>query len=63
VYPRVARLREVAAHVAAEVASKCFEMDGVATGGAAPGKNKQSRERLVALAKKSMYDPAYRCYM
>jgi hypothetical protein len=53
----------VAAHVAAEVASKCFEMDGVATGGAAPGKNKQSRERLVALAKKSMYDPAYRCYM
>ena len=63
VYPRVARLREVAAHVAAKVASKCFEMDGVATGSATPGKNKQSHERLVALAKKSMYDPAYRCYM
>jgi malic enzyme len=62
VYPRVARLREVAAHVAAKVASKCFEMDGVATG-SSPGKNKQSHERLVALAKKSMYDPAYRCYM
>lgn len=62
VYPRTARLREVAAHVAAKVAAKCFEMDGVATANA-PGKNKQSHERLVALAKKSMYDPAYRSYM
>ena len=61
VYPRVARLREVAAHVAAKVASKCFEMDGVAT--STPGKDKQSHDRLVALAKKSMYDPVYRSYM
>ena len=43
VYPRVARLREVAAHVAAEVASKCFEMDGVATGGAAPEEQAEPR--------------------
>lgn len=64
VYPRVAKLREVAANVAAKVAAKCFEMDAVATNAnGAPGKNNMSHERLVSLAKKQMYDPAYRCYM
>ena len=63
VSPRVARLREVAAHVAARVASKCFEMDGVATGSAAPGKNKQSRGRGGARPNKTNYAPPGRCYM
>lgn len=60
-YPRMARIREVSAHVAAKVKAKCHEMQGVATT-PTTGK-KMTHEQLVALAKKHMYNPQYRCYM
>ena len=60
-YPRMARIREVSARVAAKVKAKCHEMQGVATT-PTTGK-KMTHEQLVRLAKKHMYNPQYRCYM
>lgn len=61
-YPRAARAREVAAHVAARVAAKCHEM-GNAAGGAPPGGKKMTHQKLVEYAKSRMWDPSYRSYM
>ena len=58
VYPRMAKIREVSAMVAARVAMKCHEM-GVAS---IPGKPPSSAKMLTD-AKRLMYNPAYRCYM
>ncbi|ACO69391.1 malic oxidoreductase mitochondrial precursor [Micromonas commoda] len=58
VYPRMAKIREVSAMVAARVAMKCHEM-GVAS---IPGKPPSSA-KMLADAKRLMYNPAYRCYM
>lgn len=57
VYPRISQIREVSARVAARVAGKSYEM-GLAKRGAAP-----NHEQLVVMARKMMYNPAYRCYM
>ena len=58
VYPRMSRIREVSARVAARVAMKCHEM-GVAS---IPGKPPSSA-KMLADARRKMYNPAYRCYM
>lgn len=57
VYPRIAHIREVSARVAARVAAAAYSL-GLAKRGAAP-----NHEQLVSMAKKMMYNPAYRCYM
>lgn len=56
-YPRIANIREVSARVAARVAGMAYEMK-LAKRGKPP-----SQKELETMAKKMMYDPAYRSYM
>ena len=60
VYPRVSRMREVAASVAANVAAACYD-SGLATTTAK--EQAPTYEKLLETAKKRRYDPSYRSYM
>ena len=60
VYPRVSRMREVAASVAANVAAACYD-SGLATTMAK--EQAPTYEKLLETAKKRRYDPSYRSYM